>query len=296
MHTIEFLESKTTLYLPEDLSECNSREYITACGLIFKLQNQDITFDDFCNQLAYKLMNVKTKPQKLSEESLGNIVLIAELLESFFEPDEEGQKVLKQYYIHNPVPKINFLAHTLYGPKDSFMDMTFGEYTDALRLFLDFKATGDMHLLTLFTAIFYRRKKACITFKKIFRNFDGQVRMPYNPNLLDQHAASFKYAPIGFVYGFFLLFASFQKYLTDAKIMWGGQELDFSILFEKSGNEVQGLPSIGMDAIAFSIAESGIFGDIEKVRAANFWDVMVRMYDLRRQDLEQQKLERNAKN
>jgi hypothetical protein len=32
--------------------------------------------------------------------------------------------------------------------------MTFGEYRDGLRLFHDFHATGDMHILTLLTAIF----------------------------------------------------------------------------------------------------------------------------------------------
>jgi hypothetical protein len=41
-----------------------------------------------------------------------------------------------------------------FGPADQFRDMTFGEYRDGLRLFHDFHATGDMHILTLLTAIF----------------------------------------------------------------------------------------------------------------------------------------------
>ena len=54
------------------------------------------------------------------------------------------------------------------------------------------------------------------------------------------------------------------------------------------------MPGIGMDSIAFSIAESGAFGNIEQVRKTNFWQIMVRMYDLRRTDLERQKQEAHA--
>jgi hypothetical protein len=177
--------------------------------------------------------------------------------------------------------------------------MTFGEYTDALRLFLDFHATGDMEILKLITALFYRPKKSFHFIKKRLSSYDGDIREPYNSKLLETNAKQLKNAPIGFVYGFYMLFASFQKFLIDAKIMWGGKEIDFAILFENSDTEqssTEDLPGIGMDAIAFSMAESGTFGNIEQVRKTNFWDIMVRMYDLRRTDLERQKQEKNATN
>jgi hypothetical protein len=37
--------------------------------------------------------------------------------------------------------------------------------------------------------------------------------------------------------------------------------------------------SIGLDQVAFTMAESGAFGNLEQVKKANFWEVMVRMYD-----------------
>jgi hypothetical protein len=299
MHTIEIPESNLKRYIPSDLSECDAQQYIDMCELIFHYQNEAITYDEFRTHAVYKLMNMKPcSTTDDEEERFSNIWRISELIDDFFDIDEKGQKNIKQYYIHNPVPKFAPLWQTLYGPSNSFMNMTFGEYTDGLRMFHDFHATGNIEILKLLTALFYRPKRWFLFFKKRLANYNGDVREPYNPHNLEARAKTLQYAPIGFVYGFYLLFASFQKYLIDAKIMWGGKEIDFAILFESSGNDESATdtPGIGMDAIAFSIAESGAFGTIDEVRNTNFWHIMVRMYDLRRTDLERQKQEKNATN
>jgi hypothetical protein len=306
MHTIEIPESNIKRYIPSDLSECDAQQYMDMCELIFHFQNEAISYDELRTHAAYKLMKMTPKParelteyeQEQQQIKFSNIYLISELIDDFFEEDEKGKKTIKQYYIHNPVPKFKPLWKTLYGPSDSFMNMTFGEYTDALRLFHDFHATGDMEILKLITALFYRPMKSFHFIKKRLADYNGDVREPYNSHSLEARAKTLNNAPIGFVYGFYLLFASFQKYMVDAKIMWSGKEIDFAILFESSGNEEPSnqTPGIGMDAIAFSIAESGTFGTIEEVRKADFWQIMVRMYDLRRTDLERQKPDKNATN
>ena len=38
----------------------------------------------------------------------------------------------------------------------------------------------------------------------------------------------------------------------------------------------------------YSMAESGIFGELEKVRKTNFWEIFIRMYDIRKRDLDMQ--------
>jgi hypothetical protein len=301
MHIVEIPEANLKRYIPSDLSECDQSQYIAMCELIFHFQNQEINYDEFRTHAAYKLMNMKTsKLQAINqEEKFVNIYQISELIDSFFD-DEKGLKTIKQYYIHNPVPSFKPIWNRFYGPSDSFMNMTFGEYRDGLRLFHDFHATGDMNILTLLTALFYRPKKSFHWVKKNLTNYNGDIRESYNSNTLETRSKGFKTAPLGFIYGFYLFFASFQKYLIDAKIMWGGQEIDFSILFESSNtdDEIQSgtTPGIGMDSIAFSMAESGTFGNINEVDNTNFWQIMVRMYDLRRTDLERIKHEANATN
>lgn len=300
MHTIEIPEAKIKRYIPSDLSECDAQQYMDMCELIFYYQNDTIDYDEFRTHAVYKLMKMKpTNKGDIVDEKFSNIYLVSELIDDFFDIDEKGIKTIKQYYTHNPVPSFKPLYKNYYGPTDGFRDMTFGEYRDGLRLFHDFHATGDMHILTLLTAVFYRPKKSFHCIKKQLASYNGNVRERYNSNTLDQRAYAFKNAPVGFVYGFYLLFASFQKYLIDAKILWGGQEIDFSILFESSKTEEASsneVPGIGMDSIAFSMAESGTFGNIKEVDNTNFWEIFARMYDLRRTDLERQKQEANATN
>lgn len=297
MHTIELPEANLKRYIPADLSECDKSQYIDMCELIFRYNNQEIDYQEFRTHAVYKLMGLNLSKASLDDDDkFANVYQVSELIDTFFE-EADGVKTIKQYYIHNPVKEFTPTFTTYYGPADSFMDMTFGEYRDALRIFHDFHATGDMQLLVLLTAIFYRKKKSFLFFKKRMPKYDGNIRVPYNSATLEQHAENFKYAPIGLVYGFYLLFASFQKYLIDAKLMWSGKEIDLSILFESgSDTTTDDIPGIGMDSIAFTMAESGVFGNLKDVDAANFWQILIKMYDSRRNDLERQKQERNATN
>ena len=299
MHTIEIPESGLTLYMPSDLSECDDRQYIEMSELIFRFQNGYLPYDEMKIQAVYKLLNLKAVPsfwESDEEDKLSNIYLISELVDNFFEINEEGVKILKQFYVNNPVPSIKPIFTRYFGPSDGFMNITFGEYTDALRLFHDFYATGEIKLIYLLTAIFYREKTSFHFFKKKSNNYNGDIRRAYNSNLIEKRADKFKDAPFGFIYGTFLLFASFQKYLVEAKIQWGGQELDLSILFDNKNSDSAPsvIPGIGMDAIAFTLAESGAFGSLEKVRATNFWQIIVRMYDLQKTNLEQKQRENAA--
>lgn len=297
MRIIEVLETKTKRYIPSDLSECDATQYMDMCELIFHYQNQNLSYDEVRTHAAYKLMNMVPSKKKSDEDTEihknCNISAISELIEDFFETDSSGTKVIKQYYIHNPVPKFAPAFETYYGPADSFMNMTFGEYSDGLRMFHDFPVIGDYNIIITLAAIFYRPKKAFHFIQKRLPKYDGDIRVRYNSNNLEARVKKLKLAPIGFTYGFYLLFASFLKYMATAKIVWSGQEIDFSILYQDEGNSSEStnssIPGIGMDSIAFSMAESGAFGTLEDVRNTNFWQIMIRMYDSRRTYLEQKR-------
>jgi hypothetical protein len=291
MHSIEIPEARLMLYMPNDLSECNAQQYMDMCELIYRYQCGQLPFDDLRTQAAYKLLNLTPgrKPLLIVDEEAkwSNLWQVSHLIDNFFD-DVEGSKVIRQDYTDNPIPTITPLWKTYYGPSDGFMNVTFGEYTDALRLFLDYSTTGNVSLLYLLAAVFYRRKKSFHWLKKGLSNYDGDIREAYNPNIIEKRARLMESAPIGFVYGFYLLFASFQKYLTTAVIQWGANELDFSILFDGGDNDdkMEAVPGIGMDQLAFAVAESGQFGDIKAVRRTNLWDVLVLMYSLRKKDLD----------
>lgn len=298
MILIESPESNLKQYLPSDLSECDAREYIEMCQLIFQLQNGQISYDDLKTYAVYKLMDMVPSKKANTEEELtnkyGNVYRLAQQIESFFDTDAEGLKTIKQHYIHNPLPSFRPAWKRYYGPTDQFMNIKFSEYTDALRLFYEFNATGEMELLYDMVAILYRPKKCFHFIKKQLNSYDGDIREAYNIHTIQKRAKVFKYAPLGFIYGVYLYFASFQKFISSAKVPWGGKELDLSILFEAADSDTsyeqdETIPDIGMDSVMFMMAESGAFGTRQELDNTSIWMIWIRMYEIRRKDLELKK-------
>lgn len=302
-HHIAIPEANISRYIPSELAECDAKEYINMCELLYLYQSGQINFNQFKVAAVYRLLRMeegkKTIPthrildESITEEDIKNATIyeLSQLIDSFFD-DQEGVKIIKQNYLINPVPKIRPVLTNYYGPADNFHNLNFGEYLDALRLFNDFHSSGDPEILFLLSAILYRPAEPLHWFKKD----KGDIRETYNSHTIEKRAKKLKLAPFGFIYGVYLLFASFQKALVEMKLNWGGKELDLSILFDNSEADEHSndLPGIGMDSLAFTMAESGAFGDYEALRNANFWQIIVRMYDMRKSDLERQKQERNA--
>lgn len=301
MHVISFPENNITRYIPDNLSECDPQQYIDICELIFKYQCQKITYQELLTHSVYKLMNMKvaknnpkTTPPDSNKEV--NIILIQELIEaSFFNIKEDGTFEIILNYIDNPIPFFKPLWQTYYGPTNGFMNIKFGEYTDALRLFLEFNTTGEIKLLYDLAATLYRKKNRFHFILKNRDNYDGDCRRKYNQHHLESRAKTFQYAPLGFIYGIYLYFASFQKFVSSAEVPWGDKTLNLSILFE-SNNEVSEIEAsdIGLDSVLFAMAETGAFGDFEKVQNTPFWTIMIRMYDSKINNLKQEKLQENA--
>lgn len=308
MHTVEIENYKHTIYIPSDLSECSPAQYIDMCDLIFQYQAQKIDHDTFQVHAIYKLMYMKPAKSKTDEDLAEKTIKIEQLkplINSFFETetvfDEQNNESLryqiKQLYSHNPIPKFKPVWHNYYGPSDGFTNVKFGEYLDALRLFQEFHATNNMQLLYNIAAILYRPKQKFHFVNKYKSDYDGDCRIAYNAVHIEARAKTFKYAPIGFIYGVYLFFASFQKFVSTAQIQWGDRVINFSLLFDEDddSNFESEIPSLGMDAMLFSLAESGAFGNIEQVAKTSFWTIMVKMYDARKREIDEKKQLDNAK-
>lgn len=294
-HTFEIPEINYKGAIPKTLADCTQTQYIDMCGLIYQLMAGEISFNQLKILAVYKLANIKQSKKKQTEEeqllTWSNMNQLADLIEDFFDTDDNGQKTIKQYYIHNPIPSIA-IWHRYYGPTNQFMNIKFGEYVDALRLFQEFPTEmGTTTHLYLLAAILYRRKKPFHWIKKQFNNYDTDVRQPYNAKLLEANADKLKHFPVSVMYGIYLYFASFQKFITTATFPWGGKMIDFSILFETATTDdsKDEVPGLGMDSILFTLAESGAFGNADAVRNTDMWEILIRMYDLRKKDLDQQK-------
>lgn len=275
MHTIEIPEIKKTLYLPENLAECDQQQFIDMAQLIVLNQTGELDYEAMRTQAVYKLLNINRVVTEDETDKLSNIYLISELIDTFFDIDESDQKTIKLNFFECPIKKFNPLLFSIYGPKSVFSDLTFGEYLDALRIFFQFQVTPDVSLLKAMTAILLRTKE-------LFSN----KRIPYNPDNVDKALENLKYAPIGLFYGVYLWFAAFQKFISTAQIQWAGKTLNFSLLFDANsdGNKPE-YEDIGMDSIFFALAENGTFGNASQTKRAKLIEVLIKIYDMRIKEL-----------
>lgn len=268
MHIIEIPSLKRALYIPEDLSECNPKQYIDMSSLILAYHTGQRTYEDIKVQALYRLLEMKPINQKeADQEKDAKVTLLADLIDSFRE-EVDGENLIKLYFVKNPMPKLKGFFLDYYGPEDEFNDVTFGEYLDALDAYIDFNQTGEFVYLHQLLAIFYRKK-----FLK---------KEAYNPQTVSKRAEFFRHQPPGVLYGFYLYFASMQKYIASAKLFISGNEIDLSVLFDEPRikQAESKLKGIGMRSVLYTLAESGVYGNIDKVRDKPLWEILVRLYDI----------------
>lgn len=282
MRQVEFPEINKSFNIPENLAECTTAEYMALSYLVMQYLGGVINYEEFRIHAISKLMNIQvSKKLQTDEDIMANIYQLSELISSYFEDTPEGSKKILLDFLQIKIPAVKTSLYKYYGPTNSLFEITYGEFTDASRVYDDFHASGDVFNLYLLAAILYRKQKSLSTTTKT-----------YKANQIERQAKHFqKYVSPSFVYGVYLQFVAFKQYLPIAKIPWSGKFLDFEILFEGDPESENSIPGIGVDSMVFSLAESGVFGDKEKVRNTNFLEIMIHLYDLRKRDIERQKQE-----
>ena len=141
MITLDIPDTGTRMYMPSDLSECDARQYAEISFLIYEFQSGKINYEVFRIRAVYVLLNLKivdSKTKEHQETKMSNVYQVSELIDSFFEVgEEENSKIIKQYYVHNPIERVRPLLQNYYGPLDGFRNMSFGEYIEALNFFYE---------------------------------------------------------------------------------------------------------------------------------------------------------------
>ena len=126
MHYLEIPEKKLTLYIPENLGECDAKQYAEMAKLMYWLFVGQITYQDFKTLAVYALLNMKHHKKNANDEKVNEeIFKISELVADFFteRKTEDGniQLLPKQFYINNHLPVLRFLANFTDQKKPSKM-------------------------------------------------------------------------------------------------------------------------------------------------------------------------------
>ena len=282
MTELEFPDTGKRLYLPETFGECDRDQARDVARVLFNYQHTQIPFEELLTQLfiAITQMKVNVVDQEITE----NIAVASHLCNSFFENVGDKKSPILDFQ-DNPFLWLRPSWSKMYGPKDLFENISWGQYVDALDAFAEYNETDDVEFLNLLCAILFRG------------NTLSRKRDTYNRHDNKRIAKSVGRLDIGYRYGFWLYFASFQKYLSTSKVYREGRELDMSIIFDsnKATDFQSSIPGIGMLKMTLTLAASGEFGDRDKVEASPMWEILLGMYDLTKRDLDDQARSKAAK-
>ena len=282
-HIIEVPEKGIKKYIPKELAYCNSSEFRDVASLLFSWQSGSISYHDFRVQAIYALMNLKRGKRKLNnlelEAAFSNIDSISYLMDSFFDVTERKDKRIKLNLIENPVPYVKPIFLKTYGPKARLTNTNFGQYEDASHIYHMYYRTHDVLLLYKLFATYYQEPRR-------YRKDKTESKAKYFEKTID----------FAQVYSFFLYFEAVQNYITSSKVIYEGKVIDLSILFSSSGKEESSLPGLGVKSLSFQIAESGVFGNLQELRIENLWEILLRLYDIRKRDLDAEAKEKSQSN
>lgn len=289
MNHIKIPQKNIDLYLPENLAECDSKQYRGMAKLIFLLNSGKIEYEEFRVCAVYLLLNMKGKAKTYRTEGFipssekpqwENIYRISELIDSFFEKktNDEGKEYIhiKQDFIKNHTPKL-FLWHRFYGPEDAFENVSFGQYLDAMEEFIYFTQTGEIQGLRNLFAILYLRKNEKYNRKKS----------------LKRAKTLFKFLDVGHLYGCYIFFSAVQQYIMSGSVTVMGQDLDLSIIFKEIKTEElkSVIPGTGWISTTQDLAESGVFGNYTQVRETEMWMILLRLYELKKRAFDEKERE-----
>ena len=268
MIEIQIMDNGKTTYFPENLGECDARQFTAVSRFIYLFQNEQITEPDFLSLCVYALLDIqpsKNLDEKTKTDLFDNIAFLSHYITHFFEFDQKEKKQKFKFgFTHNPIPEFTHNYIKFKGPSNEFRNVKFGQYVKGLEYFLDYEAFGEKQTLVDMLNVFYKNK---------------------NP-LIPKKLKSLKDVDLGILYGFYLYFASFHNYISTGTVFYNGVELDLSIIFSASESEKQfksQIPGLGVKSILFEVAASGVFGTKTEVEETDFWEVLLRLYDMRKQ-------------
>jgi hypothetical protein len=308
MNLLEIKSLKIKRSYPETIEELTIKQFIFFCDLCLRFRMNEINIDEFKVLLVMKLLNIKSTAsyERLLDKSQKdasmmkvvdyihqNIHQLTESLDGFFTTEDDGkvkQSVPKTYFLKNMLPEIavkgKLFKRKYYGPADALQNCTFYEYRTVHDLFVEYSDKKNDAILLKMLAVLYRPKKRFLWFKKLMPKYNGDPRTPItadsNQQYIDDRAAMFAKLPVAYRYAMLLFIDNVENNLRYGTIEVSGQTLELSIMYQSDTDYVSTGPDIGYTGILFAVAESGIFGNISQTDSANLYDVIVRLYQLKK--------------
>lgn len=170
----------------------------------------------------------------------------------------------------NLLPKWRYLQ----GPASHGADLTFGEFRQAAAVINKYNAEHDPTDLRALCAILYRKpvkEKGCA------------LREPFRTQYMGRYMGLVRYMPEWIQWGIYSWFAYFCNYLFTGAFIIDGVEVCFAPVFERHRKSPEAQPGIiqnlGMNSVLYSVAESGVFGNVDATDDTLLLRVMMKLLD-----------------
>lgn len=263
------MEKKNIVMFPEVWDELTEADWVAMLKLRERLlalpSDSAVSIDDIRREAARSLLLNRGIRTRSSNDKYMLLVYQCGLkLDWLWQTDDEGRVSLVYRSTVNLLPMFD----ALHGPMSHGADLVFGEFKDAIGMCRTYDATGDFDVLRTLAGLLYRKRRNSRT---------GKHRLPYD---LDNEAeARGRRLPDWFVWGVYAWFSFFCEYLTTGIFIIDGEEVCFSKVFKGSGSQESGSSGngLGLNAIALTLSETGVFGDFEDVLHTPLLMVMMKL-------------------
>jgi hypothetical protein len=278
--------------MPGTINEMSPAQYLFFVQQVLAWQRGSIDEKQFRLRLVAEFIDLKGmgRYRHFNLEKAENIALnmnrLAGMLDTLFV--RTGTPPTDHFELNldmatNPLPEYRGLI----GPQAGFRDLSFLEFIQATSHYNQYALSGDDDDLASLTATLYRPAKWFMAIRRRLPSFDGQARLPFVAYIAGLRAAEVKRMPEEFRHGVLLWFAATLRRLRTTQFLMSGRLIDFSLIFQ--GGDEKNDDSIGLPGVLFDLARTGEFGDVDATGRQNLYDVLIRLYQIIRQNQELEK-------
>jgi len=251
---------------PEVWDELTQKDWADVLRLRQRVidEKMQVTIEDIRNETARCfLLNRGVKTRYSNNKYFILVHQCAVTLDWLWKVDEDGMLALVYRSTVNLIPRVGKFR----GPLSHGADMTFGEFKDGVTAMKTYNETKDDCHLKVLCGILYREKS---DYKKT-----GHFRMPVGNDTNKEHYMRGMQIPEQTKWGIMAWFSFFCEYLTTGDFIIDGNTVNFGCLFQQSGEEKKN--DVGLNGIAFTMAESRVFGDLKGVDDTNILRIMLKL-------------------
>lgn len=277
--------------IPSCFDEMSGADFIRFAHLYLQLQKGTITLNHLKTEMVFQFLGMKYSKWRIEllegfEKSkiYENIFLISEKIDFLFyeETTQDGKINLKVNFpfTKNLIPKYQGFV----GPEDIMNDVTFLEYKNAHVFATEFLKSQDESDLNLFVGTLYRKP----TFRFLKKPVYDEQKSSKSIARIEKWDFSVKYAML-------LNFLAWEENIRTGTFNIDGNDISFSILFKRNPDDDTD-SGIGLTGLLFSLAETGVFGNVKTTAEQNLYDILFRLYQVQRENMEMKKrLEKQKK-